>query len=37
MDEQIRFLLQIRLDNLKREMQKNEEEKRRLEEGLKTP
>ena len=34
MDEQIRFLLQIRLDNLKREIQRNEEEKRRLEEGI---
>lgn len=35
LDEQISILLQIRLANLKREMQKNEEEKRRLEEGLK--
>jgi len=35
-DEQVKIFLQRRLDNLKLEIQNNEKEKQRLEEGLKT-
>lgn len=35
LDEQIQFLLQYRLNNLNRELQQGQEEKKRLEEGLK--
>jgi hypothetical protein len=34
LNEQIQILLQVRYDNLKREMQQNEEERQRLEVGL---
>jgi len=35
LDEQIQFLLQYRLNNLNRELERGQEEKKRLEEGLK--